>query len=371
MRLGEVCNVKTGKLDANASSPSGKYPFFTCANEPLKINTFSYDCECCLVAGNGDLNVKYYSGKFDAYQRTYIVESKNKNKLNTKYLYYLLENRLEHLREVSIGGIIKYIKLNNLTDIIIKYLPFYEQHSIANELDTISAVLTKQKKQYELLGELVKSKFIEMFGDPVANPMKWKMKQMSECGTLKNGINYAKNDSGYSVRCLGVGDFADSYTIEKMNEISFINLASKPADEYLLQDGDIVFVRSNGNRELVGRSVEVFPQSEKLTFSGFCIRYRNTSSELLTVYLNHALHLPTFRTELLSGGRGANIQNVNQQTLGALMIPLPPLAIQQQFAAFVNNIETSKTKLKTEIIQTETLYKTLMQKYFGDKGEQE
>ena len=83
--LGSLTSIKTGKLDANASSENGIYPFFTCAVEPLKIDSYSYDCECVLVAGNGDLNVKYYNGKFDAYQRTYIIESKDKSKLTVPY----------------------------------------------------------------------------------------------------------------------------------------------------------------------------------------------------------------------------------------------------------------------------------------------
>ena len=74
--LGDLVRIRTGKLDANASVDNGKYPFFTCSKQPLRIDSYSYDCECVLVAGNGELNVKYYDGKFDAYQRTYIIESK-------------------------------------------------------------------------------------------------------------------------------------------------------------------------------------------------------------------------------------------------------------------------------------------------------
>ena len=87
VRLGDLTQIKTGKLDANASSSDGEYPFFTCSKEPLKIATYSYDCECVLVAGNGDLNVKYYNGKFDAYQRTYIIEGNGDGRLFIPYLY--------------------------------------------------------------------------------------------------------------------------------------------------------------------------------------------------------------------------------------------------------------------------------------------
>ena len=108
VKLGEISKIKTGKLDAKASSKNGKYPFFTCSKEPLNIDTYSYECECILVAGNGDLNVKYYNGKFDAYQRTYIIEPSNKT-FKAKYLYYFLDKYLEVLRKQSIGGVIKYI----------------------------------------------------------------------------------------------------------------------------------------------------------------------------------------------------------------------------------------------------------------------
>ena len=120
-RLGDYVKIRTGKLDANASSDDGAYPFFTCAVEPLRIDNYSYDCECVLVAGNGDLNVKYYNGKFDAYQRTYIIESLNKDVLSVPYLFCFLDKYIETLRKESIGGVIKYIKLGKLCEP--KYIP--------------------------------------------------------------------------------------------------------------------------------------------------------------------------------------------------------------------------------------------------------
>ena len=114
--LGELTRIRTGKLDANANVAEGKYPFFTCSKEPLRIDSYSYDCECVLVAGNGELNVKYYDGKFDAYQRTYIVESKDKAMIRVPYIYTFLTNYVSELQEQAIGGIIKYIKMENLTN---------------------------------------------------------------------------------------------------------------------------------------------------------------------------------------------------------------------------------------------------------------
>ena len=118
LKIGDLTNIRTGKLDANASSEDGQYPFFTCSKDPLKISTYTYDCECVLVAGNGDLNVKYYKGKFDAYQRTYIIEDNGSGRLYMPYLYYFMTRYVEQLRKQTIGGVIKYIKLGNLTNAV-------------------------------------------------------------------------------------------------------------------------------------------------------------------------------------------------------------------------------------------------------------
>ena len=108
----------------------------------------------------------------------------------------------------------------------------------------------------------------------------------------------------------------------------------------MLQDGDIVFVRSNGNKALVGRCLVVYPHNTPTTYSGFCIRYRLTSDEVNTSYLLRVLKADSMRKKMI--GRGANIQNLNQKTLATLNIPIPPLKLQEQFAAFVNQTDKSK-----------------------------
>ncbi|NCE98343.1 restriction endonuclease subunit S [Emergencia sp. 1XD21-10] len=173
IRLGTLTRIRTGKLDANASSENGEFPFFTCAMEPLKIDAYSYDCECVLVAGNGDLNVKYYDGKFDAYQRTYIIESTDKERIIVPYIYYFLEGYIDTLRGQSIGGIIKYIKLANLTDAQLLVPSVSEQKKIVSILESAKAIIHHYKIKTEKLDELVKARFVELFGDPVLNDKKF------------------------------------------------------------------------------------------------------------------------------------------------------------------------------------------------------
>lgn len=165
VKIGDLTKIKTGKLDANVSSEDGKYPFFTCSKEPLKISTYSYDCECVLVAGNGDLNVKYYNGKFDAYQRTYIIEDNGSGKLYMPYLYYFMEDYIDELRKQAIGGVIKYIKLANLTDALIELPSVDEQKSIVEILKKVKGILDKRNDEIRELDNLIKARFVEMFGD--------------------------------------------------------------------------------------------------------------------------------------------------------------------------------------------------------------
>ena len=362
-KLGDYVKIRTGKLDANASSESGQYPFFTCAIEPLKIDSYSYDCECVLVAGNGDLNVKYYSGKFDAYQRTYIIESMDKTFLDVQYLYFFMDKYLETLRSQSIGGVIKYIKLGNLTEADI-FIPSIErQRKIVQILRKSRKLISLRKQQLAKLDELVKARFVEMFGDPVSNPKHWKTAFLLDIGYCKNGMNFHKGDSGVDIHCLGVGDFKNRTMIQNVEDLPFVSLNELPDPEYLLRDNDIIFVRSNGNKELVGRCLAIYPGSIPVTYSGFCIRYRLTSTNIDTPYLLQVLKTDSIRKKMT--GRGANIQNLNQQTLSQLLVPILPLSLQNEFAAFVERVDQQKQTIQQSLEKLELMKKVLMQEYFG------
>ena len=150
VKIGELTKIRTGKLDANAASLDGEYPFFTCSKEPLRISTYAYDCECVLVAGNGDLNVKYYNGKFNAYQRTYIIEDNGSGKLYMPYLYYYMCMYVEELRKQAIGGVIKYIKLENLTNALIEIPELEKQKVIVGKLSKLKGIIDNKKNQMGL-----------------------------------------------------------------------------------------------------------------------------------------------------------------------------------------------------------------------------
>ena len=241
--------------------------------------------------------------------------------------------------------------------------PISEQQSICKQLDYVYDIIKTRQQQLQTLDELVKARFVEMFGDPVTNPMDWPTKPLLEMGYCKNGMNFHTGDSGIEMHCLGVGDFKDYSVIDGTDYLPTISLNEAPPEESMLQDGDLVFVRSNGNKALVGRCLLVYPHNTPTTYSGFCIRYRLTSAEVNIAYLLRVLKTDSMRKKM--AGRGANIQNLNQQILAALNIPTPPLELQEWFTAFIEQIDKSKVAVQKSLDEAQLLFDSLMQHYFG------
>ena len=237
------------------------------------------------------------------------------------------------------------------------------QCEIVDVLDKFTQIIQQRNKEISALDELIKARFVELFGDPVMNEKGWITKSLLDMGRCKNGMNFHYDDEGVEINCLGVGDFKELSIIDNTDELPTVSLKEMPSEEYLLKDDDIVFVRSNGNKALVGRSIAVYPGNVPTTFSGFCIRYRKHDNEIIVPYLLMALKADSMRMKMT--GRGANIQNLNQQILGTLVIPVPPIELQNQFADFVKQVNKSKVKVQKALDETQKLFDSLMQQYFG------
>ncbi len=260
---------------------------------------------------------------------------------NTKYLYYALKSQQERLFAIRSGACMPNIKKFDLGKFEFEFDPNEQrQNEIVESLSRVETIMTSRKSELELLDDLIKARFVEMFGDPVYNEKGWETKPLLEMGKCKNGMNFRYDESGVVINCLGVGDFKDLSIIGDTTLLPTVSLNEMPSEEYLLKNDDIVFVRSNGNKALVGRSVAVYPEDTPTTFSGFCIRYRKDYQAVTIPYLLRVLKTDSIRMKMI--GRGANIQNLNQQILRKLVIPIPPIELQNQFADFVHQVDKSK-----------------------------
>ena len=144
----DLYNIRTGKLNSNAAVKDGKYPFFTCSREVFSINDYAFDNEAILLAGNnasGDFNVKYYKGKFNAYQRTYVITAKHKE-TNVRMLYFVLTNYLTELKKMSLGANTKFLKLGMVEDVKV---PIYDEQNI----EDVVARLDKLNERCKALEE--------------------------------------------------------------------------------------------------------------------------------------------------------------------------------------------------------------------------
>ncbi len=138
--LGDYVTIKTGKLDSNAAVEGGKYPFFTCAKEIYAIDNFAFDCEAILLAGNnavGDFNVKHYRGKFNAYQRTYVITINNEDRLHYRFLYFQMLKSLKRFKEQSVGAGTKFLKLGMIESLEISLPSLEEQNRLVLKLDSV------------------------------------------------------------------------------------------------------------------------------------------------------------------------------------------------------------------------------------------
>ncbi len=162
-------NFKTGKLDSNAAFGDGKYPFFTCSEEVFKVNSFSFDQEAILLGGNnatGKFPLKYFKGKFDAYQRTYVINTNN-NQISNKQIYFRIKGLLDEMRESSVGTTTKFLTMQ-IFNVIPILVPVYEiaitfeKH--IQKIFTVKDLYLNENQKLEELKELLLSKLVTVEG---------------------------------------------------------------------------------------------------------------------------------------------------------------------------------------------------------------
>ena len=352
-RLGDFIRVRTGKLDANASSIHGKYPFFTCSEQTLRIDKFSYDCECVLVAGNGDLNVKYYNGKFDAYQRTYILESVNKNVLDVSYLFHFMSVYVNQLRLMSIGGVIKYIKLGNITDTKIPLPPLEEQKRIANILDNADTIRRKRQEALRLTDEFLRSVFLEMFGDPVTNAKGWPIFTLHTLGRVSTGStppSSKKDMFGGSIPFITPGDLKGG----RVETVRFVTEEGARETRTIRPGATLVCCIGTIGKMGKAKTRSTFNQQIN------AVEWNEQASD------DYGLECLKFFKKIISEkGSSTTLPILNKSSFQNLEIPWAPIELQKQFSQFLKKIEAKKMTAIRLSEESQNLFACLQQQAFS------
>ncbi|AEB13160.1 restriction endonuclease subunit S [Treponema succinifaciens] len=166
IKLKKIATYPTGKLNSNAAEKDGIYPFFTCSHDIYRINNYAYDGEYVLLGGNnatGDFPIFYYNGKFNAYQRTYLIQPIDTNQFDTRYLFYSIGLKLKLMQSNAAGTATRFLTQPILDNINIEYRPLPTQQKIASILSAYDDLIQNYKKQIEALQTAASELYKEWF----------------------------------------------------------------------------------------------------------------------------------------------------------------------------------------------------------------
>ncbi len=375
-RLGEVCQIHTGKHDANHSKPDGKFRFYTCAFEHMLCNTNRFKGESLILPGNGANvgEVFYYNGEFDAYQRTYVL---NEMKALPKFLYYhLLCFWKKRNHDKQFGSATNYIRMANFTDYVAPIPPLPEQQAIVAKIEELFSQLENGKQQL-----LTAQKQLKIYRQSL---LKWAFEGKLTNQNLKAG----ELPKGWEVKklgevCLNVeyGSAAKSQKTGKIPVLRMGNIQSGKFDwddlvftdneeeikKYLLKKNDVLFNRTN-SAEWVGKTA-LYRGERPAIFAGYLIRINRIESVIDATYLTYFLNTKAAKNYGNSvRSFGVNQSNINGTKLKTYPIPLCSLKEQQTIVAILESKLTICDKIEetinTSLKQAETLRQSILKKAF-------
>ena len=272
-----------------------------------------------------------------------------------EYLYYAVTYM--NLAKYFSGATIPHIYFKDYQKEKLPLLTIEEQRKISDSLQKIDRLIELCGSILEKIDVLVKSRFVEMFGEPIDNPMGWEVKRLDEVAILNKGITYAPEDvSDEGIVVLRSSNIKGN-TFD-LGDIVKITKSVNP--EKYVQKNDILMCNRNGSARLVGKVAKIPILSENMTFGTFMTIVRSDIYEYLFIFFQ----LEAFR-EQIKFQTAVAINQISLPLLASVKVPIPPKKLIEQFAAFVEQTDKSKLAVKQVLEKAEMLKKALMQKYFG------
>ena len=338
-KLPDICTIKTGKHDANHANKEGKYRFYTCSNQYSMCDTYSFTGESVIVPGNGDIGlVFYYDGKFDAYQRTYVL---NDITILPKYLFYHMQLYWRNFNDQKkFGSTVKYVRMSNFTNYEISYPSIEEQERIVakieelfSDLDNAVETLNATKAQLEVYKQAVlKNAFdgkLTNNGDPEIKELA-SFIEHPRYGTSKK-CDYQNDIEAYTEVYRIPNIDASTGTLDR-SDLKYAKFDEDEIEKLSLKYGDILIIRSNGSPSIVGTAAMVREQDVSGLFAGYLIRIRISDHEKLSPkYLLRYLSSYDARRYIENVSKSTSgVNNVNAQEIKKIKVPYFKKEIQDQ-----------------------------------------
>ena len=288
-------------------------------------------------------------------------------KINNRYLYWFLKGKTAFLNSLGRGATFKEISKKIVADIEINVPDLEQQLSVVEDIEKVSKIIKFRKRELQKLDDLVKARFVEMFGDPVSNSLGWKTdylkKVTSKIGsgaTPKGGKESYQAEGITLIRSMNVHDGRFEY-----KDLAHItDEQAKQLDNVTIEEND-VFINITGAS--VARSCIVPKHVLPARVNQHVAIIRCITSVLNPVFSNNMFLNQSFKGQLLDIGEtgGATRQAITKQQLETLEVILPPIELQNQFAAFVEQVDKSKAAVQMSLDKLQILFDKLMQEYFG------
>ena len=356
VKLSYIADIRTGRKDANYGNEDGEYYFFTCASEPIRCDDYSYDCKAILLAGNGDIgNISIYEGKFEAYQRTYIVETKEN--IITEYLYYFFKYRwVDYNNDKMFGTAIPYIRLGNLNEFEIPVPPLSEQQRIVEQIESLFAKLDEAKEKAQEVIDGVETNIEAVLYNAFSGKLTqyWRKEnsvdynwENSTLSKIVSGLKYGSseksdyNNNGTPVLRIpnigeGVIDFSDLKYMQGELGNSY----------HEVFENDILIIRSNGSRDLVGKCAIVPALERRYAYASFLIRIK-ASDKVLPKYLVRYINSSMARGQLFAKAKSSSgIHNINSKELGSIRIDVPTIEEQTEILKIIEPLIKKELDVK-------------------------
>ena len=312
----------------------GSYP------EQIEINTGDI-----LISWSGSLGVyKWSKGKALLNQHIFKVVF-NKINIDKEFFCYAVKNSLSVMSQQTHGATMKHITKKDFDKVLIPYPSLNTQRKIAQKLNIVTELIVFYETELSLMEQLIKARFIEMFGDPIINPYGFPVKKIDEVAVLNKGITYSPDDiSKAGIIVLRSGNIkGNAFDLEDI-----VRISKKISNDKLVNENDILMCNRNGSVNLVGKVAKIPKLEEKMTFGTFMTIVRSEIFEYLFVFFQ----MNAFR-EQIKFQTAVAINQISLPLLASVKVPIPTNELIKEFADFVRQVDKSRFDIKKNITEIE------------------
>ncbi len=380
-KLGEVLDIQNGyAFDSKKFSNDGNMPLIRIRDIKAGAGTATrysgeYDAKYVVRAGNllvgmdGEFACHEWKGS-DALLNQRVCRLQNfSSRLLSRFLFYGINKLLKDIEDVTTFTTVKHLSARQIKSIEFPLPPIPEQKRIVAILDEafagIATAVANTEKNLANARELFETYLNSVFRQRNGG---WQERYFGELAEFKNGLNFTKNSNGECIRIVGVKDFKENYWVP-VATLSTAQVDGQLAETYELEKNDILIVRSNGNKQLIGRCLLAGELAEKTSHSGFTIRARLFSNQLAPDFVAHFLRTSQAQNRLIESGDGASISSLNQKALASLPVRFPKRREQAAIVRKISEISAESKQLESIYQQKLTalaeLKQSLLQKAFS------